>query len=68
VSPGNAHALLIASLKGTLVASFFMHLTGERLALFGILLLCAVFFVALLLLPMLQTSETAGLVRQPGIL
>lgn len=59
-----AVALLIAATKGSLVASFFMHLLHERRALYWILILCAVFFVALLLLPAMQTQETAGLIDQ----
>lgn len=59
-----ALAMLIACVKGTLVASFFMHLTSERAVLYWVLALCVVFFAALVLLPVLQTSETAGLIEQ----
>jgi len=61
VAAGIALALLIASVKGTLVASYFMHLIHERTVLYWILGLCAVFFVAMILLPVMQTSETAHL-------
>jgi cytochrome c oxidase subunit 4 len=61
VAAGIALALLIASIKGTLVASYFMHLIHERTALYWILGLCAVFFLAMVLLPVLQTSETIHL-------
>ncbi|MBL4544106.1 MAG: cytochrome C oxidase subunit IV family protein [Rhodobacteraceae bacterium] len=57
-----ALALLIASVKGTLVASFFMHLLEERSALYWILGLCAIFFVAMIMLPVLQTAETDRLI------
>lgn len=57
-------ALLIASLKGTLVASYFMHLLHERAALYWILILCVLFFAALILIPVLQQSETAALIDQ----
>lgn len=61
VAAGIALALLIASVKGTLVASYFMHLIHERTALYWILGLCAIFFLAMVLLPVLQTSETIHL-------
>lgn len=57
-----AIAMLIASVKGTLVACYFMHLLSERNALFSILILCVVFFVALLFLPVMTTVETDGLI------
>lgn len=57
-------ALLIACVKGSLVASFFMHLVSERNVVFCILGLCAVFFLALLLLPSLtQYEHGPGLIK-----
>ena len=44
-------ALLIATLKGSLVAGFFMHLVSEKPVIFYILILAFVFFLALLLFP-----------------
>ena len=44
-------ALLIATVKGSLVAMFFMHLLDERKAIYWILLLTVVFFVVLMFLP-----------------
>ena len=44
-------AVAIASLKGFLVAGFFMHLLSEKKVIYGILLLTVVFFAALLWLP-----------------
>ena len=44
-------ALLIASFKSSLVASFFMHLAYEKKIIFVILALAVTFFLALLLLP-----------------
>jgi cytochrome c oxidase subunit 4 len=41
-------ALAIASIKGFLVAGFFMHLLSERKLVYGILLLTVVFFAVLL--------------------
>jgi len=44
-------ALLVATIKGTLVACYFMHLISEKKLILAVLLLTAVFFVALLALP-----------------
>jgi cytochrome c oxidase subunit 4 len=43
--------LLIATVKGSLVALFFMHLSHERRFIYWALLLTAVFFIALIFLP-----------------
>jgi cytochrome c oxidase subunit 4 len=45
-------ALLIASIKGSLVAAYFMHLLSERKLVYAVLLVTVVFFVALLFLPL----------------
>jgi cytochrome c oxidase subunit IV len=45
-------ALAIAAFKGSLVASFFMHLINEKRPIYWILLLTLVFFVALMFLPL----------------
>lgn len=47
-----ALALFIASIKGSLVAAFFMHLISERKLIYSVLILTVIFFVALLLLPL----------------
>jgi len=44
-------ALLVATIKGSLVACYFMHLISEKKLIYAVLLLTAVFFVALLALP-----------------
>ena len=44
-------ALVIASMKGFLVAGFFMHLLSEKKVVYGILILTVVFFAVLLWLP-----------------
>lgn len=41
-------ALIIASVKSSLVGAFFMHLTVEKRAVYGVLLLVGVFFVSML--------------------
>jgi cytochrome c oxidase subunit 4 len=54
-------ALFIASVKGSLVAMFFMHLIDERKAIYWILILTLIFFVALMLLPVGTDSNTTGI-------
>ena len=49
-----AVALVIATLKASLVAAFFMHLAGEKKIIFAVLLLAAFFFVFLLTYPSLH--------------
>ena len=44
-------ALVIASVKSSLVAGFFMHLTTERRIILAILVLAVFFFFFLLLYP-----------------
>ena len=44
-------ALLIATIKGSLVACFFMHLISEKQVIFLILVFTFIFFLGLLLLP-----------------
>ena len=41
-------ALAVASVKGSLVALFFMHLSHEKKIIYGSLLLTAIFFVVLM--------------------
>ena len=47
-------ALAIASVKGALVACFFMHLISEKQAIFSILAFTGIFFLALLPLPVIS--------------
>ena len=62
---GVAIALLIASIKASLVAAIFMHLKWERGAtIWWTLFLCAAFFAALMLLPVLTTSDLPPQVEQ----
>jgi cytochrome c oxidase subunit IV len=44
-------ALMVATIKGSLVACYFMHLISEKKVIYAVLVLTAVFFVALLALP-----------------
>ena len=52
VAAGIGLALLIAAIKGSLVAAYFMHLLSERKLIYAVLMLTLVFFVALMLLPL----------------
>jgi caa(3)-type oxidase subunit IV len=53
-------ALIIATIKGSMVASVFMHLSHEKKWIYGALLLTAVFFFALLFLPLLTVADGLG--------
>ena len=46
-----AVALVVATLKASLVASYFMHLISERKVIYATLALTAILLVALLFLP-----------------
>jgi cytochrome c oxidase subunit IV len=50
-------ALFIATIKGTLVACYFMHLISEKRLIYAVLVITAVKFVALLALPALTQSD-----------
>jgi len=52
-----ALALLIASIKGGLVASYFMHLISERKLIYAVLLSTVLLFVVLLLVPLFTVSD-----------
>lgn len=51
-------ALVIAAVKATMVAAIFMHLKWERgLSIWVTLAFCAIFFITLLLLPVLTSVD-----------
>jgi len=50
-------ALIIATIKGSLVACYFMHLISEKKLIYAVLVLTAVFFVALLALPVAEVRD-----------
>jgi len=50
-------ALLVATVKGTLVACYFMHLLSEKKLIYAVLGLTAVFFLALLALPVFTVRD-----------
>jgi cytochrome c oxidase subunit 4 len=53
-------ALVIAAMKGSMVASVFMHLSHEKRAIYGALLLTIVFFLVLLFIPVLSMMDHIG--------
>jgi cytochrome c oxidase subunit 4 len=52
-----AVALLVASIKGALVACYFMHLIAEKKLIYAVLVVTVAFFVVLLALPVLTHSN-----------
>ena len=50
-------ALIVATIKGSLVACYFMHLISEKKLIYAVLLLTVVFFAALLALPVVTHSS-----------
>jgi cytochrome c oxidase subunit 4 len=59
-------ALLVATIKGGLVACYFMHLISEKKLILAVLLLTAAFFVALLALPVFTVSDGYGIHEAPS--
>jgi len=54
-------ALLVATVKGSLVACYFMHLISEKKLIVAILALTVIFFIALISLPILTVSNGLGI-------
>jgi cytochrome c oxidase subunit 4 len=53
-------ALIIAIMKGSMVASIFMHLSHEKKWIYGALVLTVVFFIVLMMLPGLTIADSIG--------
>jgi cytochrome c oxidase subunit 4 len=53
-------ALIIATMKGSMVAAVFMHLSHERRWIYGALLLTVIFFIVLMSLPVFTTMDNIG--------
>jgi cytochrome c oxidase subunit IV len=53
-------ALIIACMKGSMVAAVFMHLSHERKWIYGSLLLTVVFFIVLMSVPILTLNDGIG--------
>ena len=54
-------AMVVATVKASLVALYFMHLISEEKVILWLLLLCAAFIVVLMLLPVSTESGIAPL-------
>jgi cytochrome c oxidase subunit IV len=52
-----AVALFVATVKGALVAGYFMHLVSEKKLIYAVLVLTVVFFTALLALPVFTVNN-----------
>jgi cytochrome c oxidase subunit 4 len=50
-------ALIVATIKGSLVACYFMHLISEKKLIYAVLVLTGAFFLALMALPVLTHSD-----------
>ena len=50
-------ALIVATIKGSLVACYFMHLISEKKLILAVLALTAVFFVVLMALPVFTVHD-----------
>src|SRR4249920_1517085 len=53
-------ALIVATVKGSLVASVFMHLSHEKKWIYGSLILTVLFFAVLMTIPILTTNNNIG--------
>jgi caa(3)-type oxidase subunit IV len=53
-------AIIIAGIKGALVAGYFMHLFDERKLIYGVLALTAVFIVAMIGLLLFSYGDQQG--------
>lgn len=54
-------ALIVATVKASLVAAYFMHLVSEEKVIYWLLLLCAAFLVFLFALPLLTETGNGPL-------
>jgi len=53
-------ALVVATTKGSLVATYFMHLIDERKSILATLLLTMFFFLVIIFIPILGHTNTFG--------
>ena len=53
-------ALIIATMKGSMVASIFMHLSHEKKWIYGSLILTVIGFAILMLVPSLTINDSIG--------
>jgi len=55
-----AVALVIATIKGSLVACYFMHLMTEKKLILWVMVLTVLFFIALIFLPVFTVADRIG--------
>ena len=60
-------ALIIATMKGSMVAAVFMHLSHERKWIYGALILTVVFFTVLMCVPVFTTMDNIGTPIHPAV-
>ena len=60
-------ALIIATMKGSMVASIFMHLSHEKKWIYGALMLTVVFFIVLMCVPIFTTMDNIGTPVHPAV-
>jgi len=53
-------ALIIAAIKASLVASYFMHLISEKKIIYGVLILTGIFFIAMMVLFLTAYGDQQG--------
>ena len=53
-------ALIIATIKGSMVAAIFMHLSNEKKWIYGALILTVIGFIVLMSVPYLTVSDGIG--------
>ena len=53
-------ALIIATMKGSMVAAVFMHLSHERMWIYGALVLTVIGFIILMTVPFFTVSDAIG--------
>jgi cytochrome c oxidase subunit IV len=58
-----AVALFVATIKGSLVACYFMHLISERKLIYVVLVITVIKFIALLALPIFTHSNGYGILE-----
>ena len=56
-----AIAVVVASVKASLVAAYFMHLVSEQKVIYYLLLLCAAFLIVLMFVPLLTETGNGPL-------
>ena len=57
IAAGIVVALIIAAMKGSMVASVFMHLSHEKPWIYGALILTVLFFIVLIFVPLFTVLD-----------